>query len=836
MNLPLRDITESGHLSRGKVWPLTGGVHPEENKHQSNRTPIRPTPMPEKLILPLSQHAGSPAQPIVSVGDTVLKGQMIAKATGFVSVPVHAPTSGTVTAISSQAIPHPSGMHDECITLVPDGKDQWCELKPVNDYTTVEPATLVELIRQSGIAGMGGAGFPTAVKLSPRSPVHTLILNGSECEPYITADDMLMRERADSIIAGAEILQHLLNAECCLIGIEDNKPEAIEAVKKAVALCDNGHRMKVVVFPTKYPSGGEKQLIQILTGLEIPSGKLPSDLGIAVQNIGTAVAVYEAVQYGKPLISRITTMTGKALSSPGNLEVLLGTPARHLLSCAGINDQELETLIMGGPMMGFTLNEQDVPVTKTSNCLIAGTREEFPPAMPAQACIRCGMCAEACPSSLLPQQLYWHAKSENHEQLKHHNLFDCIECGACSYVCPSSIPLVQYYRASKGEIRAQEARHAKAERSKVRYENRQARLEKEQAEKEARRKANAERAARLKAEKAASGNKVSSAAPDPVQAAIERAKAKKAATGTATSKSAKATLSGDQKELRIQLSLANAQLKKTRRALIQAQEKAEGDVDKLSADVSMLENQVAKLQKDFDAAAVSEPSAIKQPSAIRQSSAIKQPPKTEKALDEEAAKKLKIESAMAKAALKKAERALATALEEGSSETEALEDTVEECRQKAERLAKECVNADLEKPAKPAADDKKLKVERAMAKAALKKAEREMAKARESGSIDTVPLQEKIDECRQKLEQLESGKASVADSEPETTRPSSPAKVEASDDLKKLKIENAMARAALKKAQRALDNAEGDTHALEAALMEAQAKAAEAENALTAAG
>ncbi|MGI9281660.1 MAG: electron transport complex subunit RsxC [Endozoicomonas sp.] len=666
MNLPLKDITES----KQRVWPLTGGVHPEENKHQSTSVPIKPAPLPEKLILPLSQHAGSPAEPIVSVGEKVLKGQMIAKATGFVSVPVHAPTSGTIAAISSEAIPHPSGMHDECITLIPDGEDQWCELQPVRDYKSIEPSALVDHIRQSGIAGMGGAGFPTAVKLSPRSPIHTLILNGTECEPYITADDMLMRERADSVVAGAEILQHLLNAERCLIGIEDNKPEAIAAVKKAVAQSSKGHQIKVVVFPTKYPSGGEKQLIQILTGLEVPSGKLPSDLGMAVQNIGTTVAVYEAVQYGKPLISRITTMTGEALSSPGNLEVLLGTPTRHLLSCAGVNDQQLETLIMGGPMMGFTLDELDIPVTKTTNCLIAGTQEEFPPAMPTQACIRCGMCAEACPSSLLPQQLYWHAKSENHEQLKHHNLFDCIECGACSFVCPSSIPLVQYYRASKGEIRAQEAKHAKAERSKVRYENRQARLEKEQAEKEAKRKANAERAAKLKAEKESSGSQGASAVTDPVQAAIERAKAKKAAAGSANSKPAKAAMSADQKELKIQLSLANAQLKKTRRALTQAQEKGEGDADKLSADVSMLEKQVAKLQKDFDEAASTEP------------------PKSEKTANDEAAKKLKIESAMAKAALKKAERALAKALEENSSETEALKEKVEECRKKVDTLSK----------------------------------------------------------------------------------------------------------------------------------------------------
>ena len=524
MNMPLKDITPANP----RIWPLTGGVHPVENKHQSTGRPISPAPLPKKLILPLSQHAGAPADPIVNVGDKVLKGQMIAKATGFVSVPVHAPTSGTVTAIERHAIPHPSGMHDNCIVLETDGEERWCELQPIEDYRNHPPEKLVEHIRNSGISGMGGAGFPTAVKLSPRSPVHTLILNGTECEPYITADDMLMRERAEKIIAGAEILVHLLGTERCLIGIEDNKPEAIKAMKKALADKANGKNMKVVVFPTRYPSGGEKQLIQILTGQEVPSGKLPADLGLVVQNIGTAAAVNDAVNHGRPLISRVTTLTGEALNAPRNLEVLLGTPARDLLEAAEVDQNKLSTLVMGGPMMGFTLSDTTVPVIKTSNCLIAGSREEFSPAAPAQACIRCGMCAEACPSSLLPQQLYWHAKAENFDQLKHHNLFDCIECGACSYVCPSSIPLVQYYRASKSEIRQQEAKHAKAERSKERYENRQARLEQEQAEKEAKRKANAERAAKLKAAKATTEKTNTTEAVDPVKAAIERAKAKKA--------------------------------------------------------------------------------------------------------------------------------------------------------------------------------------------------------------------------------------------------------------------------------------------------------------------
>ena len=883
MNLPLVDITESSQ----RVWPLTGGVHPEENKHQSTGRPIGQAAMPSKLVLPLSQHAGAPAEPVVAVGDKVLKGQLIAKAVGFVSVPVHAPTSGEVTAIDTQAIPHPSGMSDTCITIIPDGEDKWCDLHPIDDYKAVEPSQLVEHIRQSGIAGMGGAGFPTAVKLSPRSPIHTLVLNGTECEPYITADDMLMRERAESMVAGAEILMHLLKAERCLIGIEDNKPEAIAAVKQVVR---GNHHIKVVVFPTKYPSGGEKQLIQILTGQEVPSGKLPSDLGIAVQNVGTTVAVYDAVKLGKPLISRITTLTGEALKTPQNVEVLLGTLVGELLQAGEPKDNQFKTLVMGGPMMGFTLEDMNVPVVKTTNCLIAGSAEEFPPAMPAQACIRCGMCAEACPSSLLPQQLYWHAKSENYDQLKHHNLFDCIECGACSYVCPSSIPLVQYYRASKGEIRNQEAKHAKAERSKVRYENRQERLAKEQAEKEAKRKANAEKAAKLKAAREATETQTDSAEElDPVKAAIARAKAKKAAGDAG--KPAKAGLSPKQKELKIQLSLANAQLKKTQRALAQAEKSDDGNeatVAKLKSDVEMLQTQADKLQKEYDAAADA-------PAPVEEA----------KPANVEALKKLKVESAMSQAALKKAERALATALEEGSSETEALKEAVEECRIKAEKAAADLEKAsakpaatpqpvapaadekklkveqamakaalkkaeralakaeedgsgDLEalrktveaskakveklaavtaKPAveapKPAADDKKRKVEQAMAKAALKKAERALAKAEEDGSGDLEALKQAVDNCRVKFEKISvvaSQTASQTPSEATLDKPAAPVV-----DLKKLKVQAAMAKAALKKAQRAVDNGEGDIAALELVLSEAKAKADKAEKELEAA-
>lgn len=633
--------------SERKIWPLTGGVHPAENKHQSTTRPIASVPLPETLVLPLSQHAGTPAEPVVAVGDKVLKGQLIARASGVISAPLHAPSSGVISAIELRPIPHPSGFSEPCIVLTTDGADRWCELTTIDDYRQLPPEALVAKVRAAGISGMGGAGFPTAIKLSSGLSIRTLIINGTECEPYITADDMLMREQAQAIITGAEILQYMLGADECLIGIEDNKPEAIAAMQTALSQSASADKMDIVVFPTIYPSGGEKQLIQILTGQEVPSGRLPADLGIVMQNVGTAVAVKEAVVDGKPLISRITTLTGAALQTPGNVSVLIGTPAHHLLQHAGLQESQLGTLVFGGPMMGFSVERLDIPVTKTANCIIAATRSEFPQAPDPQACIRCGHCAQACPASLLPQQLYWHAKAENYEQLLHHNLFDCIECGACAFVCPSAIPLVQYYRASKGAIRTLEAKHAKSERSKARYENRLARMAQESAEKEAKRQANAERAARLKAAKATEPSSV--AEEDPVQAAIARAKARKAAAA-GQEKPARVELSAQQKELKIQLSIAKAQLKKTEKALSAAQASGDGDtVERLQASLDMLHKQVAGLEREF--ASSSSPAV---------SEAQKPAKKDQPALSVDE-KKRKVELAMANAAVKKLQRALASA-------------------------------------------------------------------------------------------------------------------------------------------------------------------------------
>lgn len=488
-----------------QLWDFSGGIHPPENKHQSTSVPIRTAALPEQLVLPVQQHIGEPATPVVAVGDRVLKGQKIADVTTGMGVPVHAPTSGTIEAIEQRPVPHPSGMPDQCIVLRPDGQDEWCELHPVGDYKQSERELVLQAIRNAGISGMGGAGFPTDIKLHPPRDrkVDTLILNGAECEPYITADDMTMRERSSDVVAGLQVMAWILRPERCVIAVEDNKPEAIAALREAV----NGTQIEIAVIPTKYPSGGEKQLIRVITGQEVPSGGIPADIGVMCQNIGTAVAVAGAVFEGRPLISRVVTITGDAVAEPGNFDALIGTPFRDLLRQAGVNASVLDRLVLGGPMMGYTLSSDTVPVIKTTNCLIAATGQELPLPPPEQPCIRCGQCAEACPMELLPQQLFWYSKSAEFEKAEHLNLFDCIECGACSYVCPSSIPLVQYYRFAKGEIRTQRAEKLKADRARERFEARQARLEREQEAKELRRKQRAKAAADAQAKKKAEAEK-----------------------------------------------------------------------------------------------------------------------------------------------------------------------------------------------------------------------------------------------------------------------------------------------------------------------------------------
>jgi electron transport complex protein RnfC len=417
------------------------------------------------------------------------------------------------------------------VVIVPDGNDTWIEHAGVTNFRAMEAGYLLALIRQAGIAGMGGAGFPTGFKLRPPEcdRIHTLILNGAECEPYITADDMLMRKRADDVVGGLAIMTHILAPERILVAIEDNKPEAIATMRAAAGSTPGTGKLpiEIVAIPTKYPSGGEKQLIQILTGQEVPHGGIPADIGVLCQNVGTAAAVNRAVRHGEPLLSRITALAGEGLESPGTWEVLLGTPIRFLLEQSGFCEERTQRLVLGGPLMGFTLDSPDVPVIKTTNCVIAGSSEEFPPPAPAQPCIRCGQCAEVCPMELLPQQLFWFAQAGEYDKAEQHNLFDCIECGACAYVCPSTIPLVHHYRHAKGEIRQQQEDKIKSDQARERFEARQIRLEREQAEKAARRKARAEATATAGSDKRSADAQPNardkrSAASAAVQAALAR--------------------------------------------------------------------------------------------------------------------------------------------------------------------------------------------------------------------------------------------------------------------------------------------------------------------------
>ena len=500
-------------MNTPQTWNFPGGIYPPERKSISNKKPIQEGPLPKFLIIPLRQHSGSPAQPIVNVGDSVLKGQLIGEATPGLSVNVHAPSSGTIVDIGLYDVQHPSSIQELAIKIETDGQDEWIERARCDNFYQLEKATLIDRIQSAGICGLGGAGFPTHIKYRTEiQQIDTLIINGAECEPYITADDLLMRERATDILQGIAILSYILNPKAVLLGIEDNKPEAIRAMREAIAqtpiLNENLNLViQVCVVPTKYPSGGEKQLIQLLTGNEVPSGETPTNLGILCQNVGTCYAVKKAIIDGEPLISRITTVTGSAIEWAGNYEVLLGTTVDDLLEHCNANRIALSRLIMGGPMMGFTLHSLMIPAVKTTNCIIAGTPEEFPDTAPEQACIRCGHCVDVCPASLLPQQLYWFSRAKEFEKAENHQLMDCIECGACAFVCPSNIPLVQYYRAAKGAIKSHQLETQKSDRARERFEFRAARLAAEKQEKEERRKQRAAQAAARQAKKKTSQEK-----------------------------------------------------------------------------------------------------------------------------------------------------------------------------------------------------------------------------------------------------------------------------------------------------------------------------------------
>ncbi|AKH21656.1 electron transport complex subunit RsxC [Sedimenticola thiotaurini] len=499
-----------------RLWSFPGGIRLPGFKQLSNREAVRPLPLPERLFLPLRQHIGAPARPLVAVGERVCKGQLVAEATAFVSAPVHASTSGVVTDIGEHRLPHPSGIAEPCIVIEADGEERWHpDLVPYSEPDNATPEQLLATIRQAGIVGLGGAVFPSAAKLKPPHRIDTLIINGVECEPYITCDDLLMRSRAEAVLRGCLLLQRILAADQCILAVEDNKPEALAQLRLArekliAADAAGAGQIELVAIPTVFPAGGEKQLIKVLTGCEVPAGGLPYELGIVCLNVATTAAVHDAILLGRPLVSRLVTVTGSGIRHPGNYQVPLGTPIAALLEAAGGADGEAE-LIMGGPMMGQRLPTPQAMVVKGTNCILVNKPEPLPRQMP---CIRCGSCADACPMQLLPQQLYWHARGKTFDKLQRYHLDSCIECGCCNLVCPSHIPLVSYFRYAKTEIADQEFKRQRAEESRLRSELRQERLERMQREAE-------ERKARRKAARSKS-KKPAPAESSPTETALSQ--------------------------------------------------------------------------------------------------------------------------------------------------------------------------------------------------------------------------------------------------------------------------------------------------------------------------
>jgi electron transport complex protein RnfC len=482
------------------LFKFKGGVKPETYKASSVQAPIGVAPLPSVLVVPLHQSIGGHPRPLVAAGERVKKGQRIGAADKWVSSAIHAPTSGTVLAVEERMAAHPSGLSTLSVVIEPDGQDEWIEREPI-DPNALPPERVREILRDSGIVGLGGAVFPTHVKTeaAQSTTMKELVINGAECEPFMTCDDLLMRERAEGIVRGVAIFRDLLRPERVLIGIEDNKPEAIAAMQAAVEAV--GEAFVVVPVPTRYPTGGAKQLIRVLTGKEIPANRRSPEMGVQCFNVGTAYTAWRAIAYGEPVLSRIVTLTGNA-EQPRNWEILLGTPLKEILPLMRPK-ADTQRYIMGGPMMGFDLPSLEVPIVKATNCIIAGSPALFPPPAPEMPCIRCTSCAQVCPHELQPFELYWFARSRNFGKTQEYQLFDCIECGCCSYVCPSHIPLVQYFRYAKSEIWSRERDKKNADSAKARFEFRNAREERDKAEK-------AERLAKAAATKAAE-QKVASA-------------------------------------------------------------------------------------------------------------------------------------------------------------------------------------------------------------------------------------------------------------------------------------------------------------------------------------
>ena len=796
-------------IRTGSIWNFPGGVHPAENKKQSNTTDIVHARLPEEIVLPVKQHIGKPGNLLVAAGDAVLKGQQLtALDTGF-TLPVHAPTSGMITAIEPRTTAHPSGLSEMCVVIKPDGLDIWIEKNPVEDFSTKTSDELLDVIRQAGISGMGGAGFPTAKKLqSGLGRTDILIVNAAECEPYITSDDKLLQEHADEVLKGIEVVEHILQPKLTVIGIEDNKPNAIKALEIAAKDKD----IVIRVIPTKYPSGGEKQLIKILTNKEVPAGGIPADIGVLVQNVGSLYSIKRAVIDGEPVVNRVVTLTGKTFKQPRNVWALLGTPVHELLEEFGYKaDKKLPRLILGGPMMGFTLPHANVPITKTSNCILAPTRREISPSTYEMECIRCSACAEACPASLLPQQLQWHAKANELDKCEELNIKDCIECGACAFVCPSEIPLVQYYRQAKAEIKTRKDEAAAAERAKIRFEEKNARMERDKAERENRFKKAADN--RRKDMKTSGGD-------DAIAAAIARVKAQKAAADQAPNE-----------EPAVKPAVAAAIAKaKAKQAAAQKADGAEPDnseMSKLREERKRQARERKAQQAATDTPAESSGDGKKDAvaAAIARAKA-KKAQQAESATDAPAestgdAKKDAVAAAIARAKAKKAQQAESATDAPAESTGDAKKDAVAAAIARAKAKKAQQAESASDAPAENSGDAKKAAIARAKAK-----------KAQQVESASETPVEKsgdaKKDAVAAAIARAKAKKAQQAESASETP-------AESTDDAKKDAVAAAIARAKAKKAQQAESTSDAPTEssgdakrdAVAAAIARAKAKKAQ---------
>ncbi|WJT07846.1 electron transport complex subunit RsxC [Vibrio harveyi] len=775
-------------IRTGSLWDFPGGVHPAENKKQSNKTELVHAAIPSEIVLPLKQHIGKAGNLLIAVGDKVLKGQQLTASDSGFTVPVHAPTSGQVTAIEPRTVAHPSGLSELCAVITPDGNDAWCEKTPVADYTQESADALIDVIRLAGISGMGGAGFPTAKKIqSGIARTEILIVNAAECEPYITADDKLMQEHADELIQGIEIVEHILKPKLTIIGIEDNKPAAIKALEQAAMNKD----IVIRVIPTKYPSGGEKQLIKILTNKEVPSGAIPADIGILVQNVGSLYSIKRAVIDGEPMVNRIVTLTGKTFKQPRNVWTLLGTPVQALLDEFGYKaDKKLQRLIIGGPMMGFTLPHAQVPITKTANCILAPKRREIASDQHEMECIRCSQCAEACPASLLPQQLQWYAKSQEYDKLEELNLKDCIECGACAFVCPSEIPLVQYYRQAKAEIRTRAQEAAAAERAKLRFEEKKARMEREKAERENRFKKAADD--RRKDMKASGGD-------DAIAAAIARVKAQKENAEAKAEPAVKPAVAA---------AIAKAKAKQAAAAQSGAAEPDNSEMAKLREERKRIarERKAQKEQGD-----TSEDNADDKKSAV--AAAIARA-KAKKAQQEDTStpaeagdKKAAVAAAIARAKAKKAQQEDSTEpVESETSEQQggdpkkaAVAAAIARAKARKAQQEESTESVETEAPAEQAEDPKKAAVAAAIARAKARKAQQEA----QTESVEAEAPAEQVEDPKKAAvaAAIARAKARKTKQENSTEPVETEAPAEQVEDPKKAAVAAAIARAKARKAQ-----------------------------------